>query len=52
MVDLFFYKKIEDVEVQAIDDKAEGDKALPKDEKIWDRQNEDEAAGDEEAWSS
>jgi len=52
MVDLFFYKKIEDVEAQAIEDKAEADKAAGREEKTWDRpQEEGEAAGEEE-WAA
>lgn len=50
MVDLFFYKKIEDVEAAAIEDKAEGEKGYAKDEK-WDKQ-EEEGAGEEEQWAA
>jgi len=52
MVDLFFYKKIEDVEAQAIEDKAEADKAAGREEKTWDRPQEEEAAAGEEEWAA
>jgi len=41
MVDLFFYKKIEDVEEQAAEDKEEGDKAGAKEGRKWDNQQEE-----------
>jgi len=51
MVDLFFYKKIEDVEEEAAHEKeGEEDKLATKDQKKWDTHQED-AEGDEEQWS-
>jgi len=51
MVDLFFYKKIEDVEQAALEEKEAGEKAFAKDEKNWDKQ-EEEGAGEEEQWAA
>jgi len=51
MVDLFFYKKIEDVEEQAIEDKEGGDKAATKEDRKWDTMQQEEAEGEEEQWS-
>jgi small subunit ribosomal protein SAe len=52
MVDLFFYKKIEDVEEQAIAGK-DDDKAEAKDQKKWDaQQGEEEGAEGEEQWAA
>jgi len=51
MVDLFFYKKIEDVEEQINEDKEEGDKHATKEGRKWDNQQE-EAEGDEEQWAA
>jgi len=52
MVDLFFYKKIEDVEEQAIQGKEGEEKADDKDRKKWDTQQEEEAEGDEGQWAA
>jgi len=52
MVDLFFYKKIEDVEQQAIQGKEEGDKQGSKEEKKWDTLQQEEAQGEEEDWNA
>jgi len=53
MVDLFFYKKIEDVEEQAIAGKDGEDKGDTKDQKKWDTaQEEGEAEGDEGQWAA
>ncbi len=49
MVDLFFYKKIEDAETAAIEDKAE-EKTNAKDEGNWDKR-EEEGADAEEQWA-
>jgi len=51
MVDLFFYKKIEDVEEQAAEDKEEGAKEGAKEGRKWDNQQE-EAEGEEEQWAA
>jgi len=51
MVDLFFYKKIEDVEEQAAEDKEEGDKAGAKEGRKWDNQ-EEQPEGEEEQWNA
>jgi len=51
MVDLFFYKKIEDVEEQAAEDKEEGEKQGAKEGRKWDNQQE-EAEGEEEQWAA
>jgi len=51
MVDLFFYKKIEDVETQINEDKAEAERAAGREEKTWDRPQEEEAGGEEE-WNA
>jgi small subunit ribosomal protein SAe len=51
MVDLFFYKKIEDVEPQAIEEKGE-EKGYTKDEKNWDKQEEEGAGAEEEQWAA
>jgi len=51
MVDLFFYKKIEDVEEQQAEDKEEADKAGAKEGRKWDVQDE-QAEGEEEAWNA
>jgi len=51
MVDLFFYKKIEDVEEQAIQDKENEDKGEAKDQKKWDTQQE-EGEGEEGQWAA
>jgi len=50
MVDLFFYKKVEDVEAQAIEEKGD-EKAFARDEK-WDKQEEEGAAEGEEQWTA
>jgi len=55
MVDLFFYKKIEDVEEQQAADKEEGDKAAGKDDKKWDVRGEEGEAGaegEEDQWNA
>lgn len=52
MVDLFFYKKIEDVEEQAIQGKEGEEKADTKDQKKWDNQQEEEGEGDEGQWAA
>jgi len=53
MVDLFFYKKIEDVEEQAIAGKEGEDKAAIQDQKKWDaQQGEEEGAEGEEQWAA
>jgi small subunit ribosomal protein SAe len=51
MVDLFFYKKIEDVEPQAIEEKGD-EKGYAKDEKNWDKQEEEGAGAEEEQWAA
>lgn len=52
MVDLFFYKKIEDVEEQAAIKEGE-DKAAVQDQKKWDaQQGEEEGAEGEEQWAA
>lgn len=52
MVDLFFYKKIEDVEEQAIAGKEE-EKGAIQDQKKWDAQQGEEEAGEgEEQWAA
>jgi len=51
MVDLFFYKKIEDVEEQAIQGKEE-EKADAKDQKKWDTQQEEEGEAEEGQWNA
>jgi len=51
MVDLFFYKKIEDVEEQAIQDKENEEKADTREQKKWDNQ-EEEAETNEEQWTA
>jgi len=51
MVDLFFYKKIEDVEEQATEDKEEGAKEGAKEGRKWDVQAE-EVEGEEEQWAA
>jgi len=50
MVDLFFYKKIEDVEEQAAEEAGEKETGA-KEEKKWDNQPE-EAEGEEEQWAA
>lgn len=45
-------REIEDVEPTAIEEKGEGEKAFTKEEKNWDRQPEEEGAGEEEQWNS
>jgi len=50
MVDLFFYKKLEEVEAQAVEEREQGERALAKDEK-WDKQ-EEEGAAEEEQWAA
>jgi len=50
MVDLFFYKKIEDVEEQQAE-KEEGDKAGAKEGRKWDNQ-EEQPEGEEEQWNA
>jgi len=53
MVDLFFYKKIEDVEEQAAIGKEGEEKADDKDRKKWDTQQEEgEGEGDEGQWNA
>jgi len=52
MVDLFFYKKIEDVEEQAAEDKEDADKAGAKEGRKWDNQAQEEAEGEEEQWAA
>lgn len=53
MVDLFFYKKIEDVEEQALAGKEGEEKAAIQDQKKWDaQQGEEEAAEGEEQWNA
>jgi small subunit ribosomal protein SAe len=51
MVDLFFYKKIEDVEEQAIQDKENEEKADTRDQKKWDT-HEEPAENDEDQWAA
>jgi hypothetical protein len=51
MVDLFFYKKIEDVEEQANEDKGDDDKTGAKEGRKWDNQ-EEQAEGEEEQWNA
>jgi len=51
MVDLFFYKKIEDVEEQQAEDKEDGDKAGAKEGRKWDVQ-EEQPEGEEEQWNA
>jgi len=52
MVDLFFYKKIEDVEEQAIADKENEEKGEARDQKKWDNQDEQAAEDDEGQWAA
>jgi len=52
MVDLFFYKKIEDVEEQAIEEKEEGEKGGAKEDKKWDNQPEEAEGGEEGQWDA
>jgi len=52
MVDLFFYKKIEDVEEQAIEEKEEGEKGGAKEDKKWDIQPEEAEGGEEGQWDA
>jgi small subunit ribosomal protein SAe len=51
MVDLFFYKKIEDVEEQQAEDKEDGDKTGAKEGRKWDNQ-EEQPEGEEEQWNA
>jgi len=51
MVDLFFYKKIEDVEEQQQEDKEDADKAGAKEGRKWDNQ-EEQPEGEEEQWNA
>jgi len=51
MVDLFFYKKIEDVEEQQAEDKEDADKAGAKEGRKWDNQ-EEQPEGEEEQWNA
>jgi len=51
MVDLFFYKKIEDVEEQTHEEKEGDDKAGAKEGRKWDNQ-EEHAEGEEEQWNA
>jgi len=52
MVDLFFYKKIEDVEEQQAEDKEEADKAGAKEGRKWDTHEGEQAEGEEEQWNA
>jgi len=52
MVDLFFYKKIEDVEEQAAQGKEGEEKADAKDQKKWDTHQEEEGEGEEGQWNA
>jgi small subunit ribosomal protein SAe len=51
MVDLFFYKKIEDVEEQQAEDKEDADKTGAKEGRKWDNQ-EEQPEGEEEQWNA
>lgn len=51
MVDLFFYKKIEDVEQQQLEDK-EAQERVAKEERNWDKQPEEGAAEEEGEWAA
>jgi small subunit ribosomal protein SAe len=48
MVDLFFYRKVEDIEEQALESKGDGEKETGK--KKWDTY--DEEAGEEDQWNA
>jgi len=52
MVDLFFYKKIEDVEEQAAEDKEEGAKEGAKEGRKWDNQQEEVEGEEEGQWAA
>jgi small subunit ribosomal protein SAe len=52
MVDLFFYKKIEDVEEQQAEEAGEGEKGAAKEDKKWDNQAEEAEGAEEEQWNA
>lgn len=51
MVDLFFYKKIEDVEEQQAEETGE-EKGAAKEDKKWDNQAEEAEGAEEEQWNA